>query len=91
MEVIATYKTKIIDGHVKALSKVQRHHMNMVALRRHHKWSGFSNSDLMPGIISSMIRKAAIGGRWFDISNLPDCVTVTPDKAGFMATVEFFA
>lgn len=87
MAILASYKTKIIDGNVKALAKVQGHHLNRPELRRHSKWGAFSNSDMMPGIIAGIMKRAAIGGQWFDLQRLPDCVTVEPDKSGFMATV----
>lgn len=87
MAILASYKTKIIDGNVKALAKVQAHHLNRPELRRHSKWGAFSNSDMMPGIIAGIMKRAAIGGQWFDLQRLPDCVTVEPDKSGFMATV----
>lgn len=95
--ILASYRTKIIveeiagrDAkirYVRALRAVKRHHLNLPVLRKHKRWGGLANSDLMPGIIAGFFRKAAIGGAHFDLDDLPPAIRVEPDSCGFMARV----
>lgn len=73
--------------YVRVLKAVKRRHLNLPVLRRHPRWGGLANSDLMPGIIAGLLRQAAVGGVRFDLDALPSMIRVEPDQGGFMAFV----
>jgi hypothetical protein len=88
MNILATYRTKPDAIGIPVLQAVKRSHLNLDVLRRHPKWSGLSNSDMMPQIVGGLLRRAAKDGRRFLADALPENVRVRPDASGFMVTVE---
>lgn len=64
--------------------QLQRRHCDMPSWRKHPKFGGLANSDLLPNILTRIRRDIAPNGT-IRLDRLPDNVTV--DASGFLAIV----